>query len=584
MVRRESDASCINLFSTERTVRIELSSRVVSSVALCLFSLLPLIGALGQTGSTRVNHDLQALSRGGDAFKELTRGDWGDQGDGTYANPVLPGDFSDLDVIRVGSDFYAISSTMQYPPGMVLLHSKDLVNWKISGHVVDDLSIIDPELNWDKMNRAGMGIWAGAIRYHAGRFWVYFGTPSQGIFMSNSINPTGPWTRPGLVLDSAGWDDPCPFWDDDGQAYLITTHFSPEGLSGTRYNVHLFKMNELGDRLLGESDKIIHRSDGSEANKLYKIKGLYYHYYSEVAKEGRVMMTERSRSLNGPWEHRQLIHVRAASDKEPNQGGLIQLSSGKWYFLSHQGFGDWEGRAGVLLPVTWLKGWPIIGRVGSDGIGNMVWRGKKLIRGYSQTAPLASGGFSSRTLRPDWEWNYQPRADKWSLTERPGFLRLRAFQPLRRNDFTSVGNVLTQRAFRTRNNQVTVSFDVSGMANGQEAGLAHFATTFCSPAVIQERGVRRLRYNRNGSTVQGPPIPGLVVLLRSKWDFDGRSQFFYSIDGKSYVAFGEPYQLTWAAYRGDRIGIFTDNPNTAEGFVDVGMFQYSVEQKAQRSQ
>jgi len=120
---------------------------------------------------------------------------WGDQGDGTHRNPVLPSDYSDLDCIRVGSDYYAISSTFQFSPGMVILHSKDLVNWQILSHVISDVSQIGPELNWDRMNRYGRGVWAGAIRHHAGKFWVYFGTPDEGYFMSSATNAAGPWAR-----------------------------------------------------------------------------------------------------------------------------------------------------------------------------------------------------------------------------------------------------------------------------------------------------------------------------------------------------------------------------------------------------
>ena len=219
-----------------------------------------------------------------------TQGEWGDRRDGTYVNPVMPGDFSDLDAIRVREDYYAISSTMQYSPGMAVLHSKDLVNWEIAGHVVDDLTRIDPELNWDKMSRPGRGIWAGSIRYHANRFWVYFGTPDQGLFRSTSTNPAGPWTPVQLVLAESGWDDPCPFWDDDGQGYVVTTRFAPEGSAGTKYNIHLFKLTADGAGVIKSSDRIIHQSRGSEANKLYKINGLYYHFYSEVRPEGRVIM------------------------------------------------------------------------------------------------------------------------------------------------------------------------------------------------------------------------------------------------------------------------------------------------------
>jgi len=503
-------------------------------------------------------------------------GDWGDQGDGTYANPILPGDFSDIDVIRVGQDFYMYSSTMQYSPGAVILRSSDLVNWSIIGHVVHDITSIDPELSSKKMNRAGRGIWAGAIRYHAGKFWVYFGTPDQGIYVSTATNPAGPWAPVHLVLSQAGWDDPCPFWDDDGQGYLVATHFQPEGPQHTRYNIHLFQMTPDSNGLVASSDRIIHQSRGSEANKLYKINGLYYHYYSEVALEGRVIMMERSKSLDGPWQIHQLIHVHAAVDKEPNQGGLIKLPSGKWYFVSHQGRGDWEGRAGVLLPVTWANGWPIIGRIGTDGIGNMIWRAKKPILGFPLTELSASDEFSSPGLKPQWEWNYQPDATKWSLTERPGFLRLRASPPLRPYDFKTIGNVITQRSFRTRKDEFTVRVDLSGMANGQEAGIAHFATTYATAGVVQSDGIRRLLFDSNGAKTQGPVIAKNILWLRSVWHFDGINQFYFSTDGHVFQMFGRPYQLTWGNYRGDRIGIFTSNSTGISGYLDVDSVQYQI--------
>ena len=142
---------------------------------------------------------------------------WGDQGDGTYQNPILAGDYSDLDCIRVGADYYAISSTFQFSPGMIILHSRDLVNWKILSHAVNDITQISPEMNWDKMNRYGKGIWAGAIRYHDKKFWIYFGTADEGYFMTTAKDPAGPWEPLHHVLREKGWDDCCPFWDDDGQ-------------------------------------------------------------------------------------------------------------------------------------------------------------------------------------------------------------------------------------------------------------------------------------------------------------------------------------------------------------------------------
>ena len=145
---------------------------------------------------------------------------WGDQGNGTYRNPVLPADFSDIDCIRVGDDYYAISSTFQYSPGMVIIRSADLVNWRIVGHVVSDLSQISNELTYKRMNRYGRGIWAGAIRYVKGKFYVYFGTPDEGLFMTSANKPEGPWEPLHCMKAEAGWDDCCPFFEEIGRAHV----------------------------------------------------------------------------------------------------------------------------------------------------------------------------------------------------------------------------------------------------------------------------------------------------------------------------------------------------------------------------
>ncbi len=545
-------------------------------VCLCLISFYSCYAATGKD-DPRLVAAVPGTGSVSESRTGATSRHWGDRGDGTYANPVMPGDFSDLDVIRVGSDFYAISSTMQFSPGVVILQSTDLVNWRITGHVVSDLTTIDPELGSSRMNRAGRGVWAGAIRFQAGRFRVYFGTPDQGIFMSQAVDPAGSWTPPQLVLAGPGWDDPCPLWDDDGRVYLVATHFSPEGSASTTYNVHLFELNAAGDHLLLDSDIIIHHSEGSEANKLYKINGLYYHLYSEVRREGRVVMMERSRALAGPWEIHQLIHVSPAVDKEPNQGGLVELSTHRWYFVSHQGRGDWEGRAGVLLPVTWIDGWPILGQVGPDGIGHMAWHGKKPIRSRMTAKLSTSDSFDAPSLNPAWEWNYQPRPGTWSLDERPGYLRLHAYQPIRHDDFKTIGNVLTQRSLRSQRNQVTVKLDLSGMVDHQESGLAHFARTYCTLAVVQQDGQRRLILNNDGKITYGPLVHQGVLYLRSTWNLNGTSRFSYSLDGISYHPLGDNYQLTWGSYRGDRVGIFTTNSASKAGFVDVAFFKYRVE-------
>ena len=220
---------------------------------------------------------------------------WGDQKDGTYRNPVLPGDYSDLDCIRVGSDYFAISSTFQYSPGMIVLRSRDLVNWRIIGNVVDDVTRIGPGTNWDRMNRYGRGIWAGAIRHHAGKFWIYFGTPEEGYFMSSAKDPAGPWEPLHRMTKEGGWDDCCPFWDDDGQGYFVGTHFKGG------YKTWLYKLTSDGRDLVPESRVLINEGSRREANKLFKISDTYYHFYSEFAGGGRYVMMQRAKSITGPY-------------------------------------------------------------------------------------------------------------------------------------------------------------------------------------------------------------------------------------------------------------------------------------------
>ncbi len=497
-------------------------------------------------------------------------GRWGDQSNGTFVNPILPSDYSDLDAIRVGDDFYAISSTFQYSPGVVILHSKDLVNWTLLGHAVDDLTRIGPEMNWDQMNRYGRGIWAGAVRYHDGKFWIYFGTPDEGFFVTTAKDPAGPWEPLQLLWKTKGWDDCCPFWDDDGTPYFICSN------TADGYKIHLFQMAPDGKSLLLNTDKVIHQSKGSEANKLYKINGLYFHYYSENTREGRVAMMERSKSLDGPWETHQLNHVNKKIDQEPNQGGLIQLTDGTWWFLTHQGTGDWQGRAMCLLPVTWIYNWPIIGTPGPDKVGTMVWSAAKPIAGQPLTAPQTSDAFDKPTLSPQWEWNYQPRADKWSLTERPGFLRLHAFAPLKPDDLLKAGNTLTQRVFRTNKNEVTVKLDLAGMADGQQAGLCHLARAWAAFGISQSGSTRTLTLNRAGKISQGPELAATTLYLRTSWNLDGDSQFSFSIDGVTFTPFGPTIPLTWSYYRGDRLGLYSYNNKADAGYVDFASFTYTL--------
>lgn len=505
---------------------------------------------------------------------------WGDLGNGRYRNPVLPADYSDLDAIRVGDDYYAITSTFQFSPGMAVLHSRDLVNWRTVGHAVPDLTQISPELDWKRMNRYGRGIWAGTIRHHAGRFWIYFGTPDEGYFVTSAARPEGPWTPLHPLLRSPGWDDCAPFWDDDGKGYFIGTHFS-DG-----YKIHLWEMTPDGLGLVPETDRVIYQSKGSEANKLYKFNGTYYHFFSEVQGDVRVMMMRRAPSIRGPWsEKRQLMQGEGAA-MQPNQGGIVQGPDKNWYFFTHHGSGDWAGRAASLLPVHWIDGWPVIGQPDPAGIGTMVWEGRMPAVASTRQFPQGGDDFDAAALAPVWEWNYQPRADKWSLSARRGFLRLHGFPGLDGANLLKVGNVLTQRVVRTRGQSFAARLELAGMADGQHAGLVHFtaqprsanpAESTASAGIVMVEGKRYLEVSRDGTYSRLQPWPHDAIWLRSTWGLDGHGTLAVSADGVTYQTVLPDVPLTWGAYRGNRVGVFTFNPAGERGYVDVDKVIYVID-------
>lgn len=516
---------------------------------------------------------------------------WGDQGDGTYRNPILPGDFSDPDVIRVGSDYYLIISTFQYSPGMALLHSKDLVNWKYLSHCFSDLTQLGPELNWNRMNRYNRGVYAGSLRYHDGKFWMFTTTLDEGVFMTTAEKPEGPWTPAHKMWDRKGVDDNCPFWDDDGQAYML---FSTPG---NKWYTRIVKMSPDGKSVDPSTERVLDAHQTSEGNKIYKFNGYYYIFHNQCEFVGpddniteRIGVFMRSKNIWGPYEKRVVLRGRRTPglDDEPNQGGLVQTEKGDWWFITHQGRGSVNGRPCSLLPVKWVDGWPVLGEPDELGIGTITWSGKKPVTGFPAHAPQASDDFSSATLGPQWEWNYQPRADKWSLTERPGFLRLHPYKPMERPANTdpkakpfppglllNVGNILTQRLMTPAGGTATTQLDLVNLADGQTAGFGLFSKEYGVLGVRQNKGERRLVYLTNGTVKAGPVLKQNTIWLRAIIDDKAQSTFAYSLDGNQFTPFGEPYALKWAWYRGVRLALYSYNEIAEVGFVDVDSFDYT---------
>ena len=442
-------------------------------------------------------------ANGQERFVPLTWGDWqtwGDQGDGTYLNPVVPADYSDIDCIEHNGCYYAIASTFQFEPGMVVLRSKDMVNWQVCSHAVPDITQMGEAMNWTQMDRYARGIWAGALRYHNKRFYVYFGCPDEGMFMTTARRIEGPWAPLTKMNIDGGWDDCCPLFDDDGQNYFVATHFA-DG-----YKTYVFRLSDDGKTVDWDSRMLINEGCGREANKLYKWRGRYYHLFSEDRDGGRYLMMQRGDHPMGPYTERHRLCHTQREWNEPNQGGFLQDAAGNWFFLTHHGHGDWGGRLVSLLPVAWTAdGWPIIGEPDNDNVGRMVWRHAKPAPVLSDPPPSPSRGEGSLVTKPlhritsftaeDWEWNYHPRKDCYKRTGQR--LTLKAFKPLHDDDLLKAGNTLTLRSFQTPWNEAVVRLDLTKMAEGQRSGICHFSAAWSEFGVQMKDGRRQLYHRTN---------------------------------------------------------------------------------------
>lgn len=305
-----------------------------------------------------------------------------------------------------------------------------------------------------------------------------------------------------------------------GNYILIGTHFAD------KYKTYLYRMTPDGKTLIENSKILINEGYGREASKLYKINGTYYHFFSEVKNGGRYIMMQRSSSITGPYlERKQLSHVQREYN-EPNQGGLVEGPDRKWYFFTHHGTGDWAGRIASLLPVYWVDGWPIIGEVGQDGIAQ--WYGKRPSLPMSIRFGLHNHLMilASRYFLLNGNGTTSPRDEMWSLTERPGNLRLKAFRPLVTDNLLKAGNTLTQRCFRTNKNEVIVKMNIEGIVDGQKAGLCHYSKSYAMVGVRQSGKDRNLEFQTNKEKITGPAIKGNKVWIKSVWGLDGKKPIF----------------------------------------------------------
>ncbi|HVT74468.1 MAG TPA: glycoside hydrolase 43 family protein [Lacunisphaera sp.] len=467
---------------------------------------------------------------------------WGDQGDGTYRNPILPADYSDPDVIRVGDDFYLVASEFHFM-GIQVLHSRDLVNWRVIGRVFDRLDL-DPK--YDEVRAYAQGTWAPSLRYHDGVFHLYVCTPRDGLLHYTARHPAGPWTG-AVVKRVEQWEDPCPFWDDDGSAWLVHGRLGAGPL-------YLHRMSADGSQLLDEGVEI-YRGPVAEGPKLFKRHGWYYISLPEGGVERGGQSILRARALRGPYERRVVL-----PDGSPHQGGLVELEHGAAWFIGFKSAGH-LGRVPCLEPVQWGgDDWPVFGDHGRPVAGG---RKPALGAGGPIEHPQTSDDFDASELQPQWQWNHNPAPAAWSLAARPGWLRLQG-RPA--PDLASARNTLTQKLWGGAGS-FEVKLEVGGLAEGQQAGVAFMSgKVFNFAGVMREGGVNRI-VSDAGS---GPELDGSVVWLRGEYRGDA-ARLGFSVDGTNFAAIGGEIRLQFSRWKGARMALYSYG---GEGAADFDYFHF----------
>jgi beta-xylosidase len=488
------------------------------------------------------------------------------------SNPIVWADVPDVSVIRVGDDYYMSSTTMHMSPGLPIMTSRDLVNWRLLGYAYDTLENNEALTLANNKNAYGQGSWASSLRFHNGYFYVSTFSASTGkthVYKTQDIH-RGQWEETSF---EPSLHDHSLFFEN-GRVYLVygsgdiqLVELEPD-LTGIKKDGVNKTIITNASRIAG--DDILLPAEGSQ---LHYINGKYYLLTITWPRNGmRTVLVHRADSLTGPYEGRVALQYKGIA-----QGGLIDTPDGKWYAML---FGDRGavGRIPYLVPVTWEDGWPVLGvekngeRVVPDELTIPVHH-----RGVEGI--VTSDDFDNTALPLAWQWNHNPDNRYWSLTERKGFLRLTTSH-LSENLLTA-RNTLTQRTFGPQST-AEIRMDVSAMRDGDVAGLGLLQKHYGYLAIKQQAG-KRLLVSVNAET-DAPEetvianIEQSVIYLRAHGDFDNQkdqAQFSYSVDGKHWELVGKPLHMKYTLphFMGYRFALFNFATKQTGGYVDMDYFR-----------
>lgn len=497
-----------------------------------------------------------------------------------FTNPVVYADVPDMDVIRVGDDFYMMSTTMHLMPGAPVMRSKDLVNWEIISYVFDRLTDTS---NYDLINGTvyGRGQWATSIRYHKGKFYVLF-SPNDKPYRSyiyTATDPAGKWE---LLTRTQHFHDSSLFFDDDGRVYVFSGTGSLKELNADLSDVKpdgvdmkIFERDETETGLL-------------EGSRVVKYDGKYYLLMISWPKGGnRRQVCYRADKITGPYEKKVILEDNFAGFPYVGQGCIVDDTKGNWYGMIFQDRGG-VGRVATLMPCRWIDGWPILG----DENGKVPLLMEKPVQGCPEKSLVVSDDFSDSKLKLNWQWNHNPVNEAWSLTERPGFLRLKTNRVV--DNLFLAPNTISQRMEGPECSGV-VALDVVHMKEGDVAGFSAFNGDAALLSVIVRNGKKYLTMSVDSVSLDSSNKAVLdvkseekeqlelnqsVVYLRIDGNFrlnHDIASCYYSLDNKNWKKIGEDFKMKFDYRRlfiGTRFAIFNYATNSLGGYVDVDYFDY----------
>ena len=518
-----------------------------------------------------------------DCYLQNTSECWiADNGNGTYTNPIIYADYSDPDVIRVDNDYYMTASSFSSIPGLPILHSKDLVNWKLIGYALGKY----PDDTFDRPQH-GKGVWAPSIRHQNSYFYIYWGDPDNGVYMVRSQSIHGPWEQPVLVLPGKGIIDPCPFWDSDGQAYLI--HAWAASRAGVKSLLTLRKMNSDGTAVEHTGKHVFDGNDHHptiEGPKLYKRNGYYYVLAPAGGVKSGWQVALRSKNIYGPYEEKIVLEQGSTSVNGPHQGGWVDTSTGQSWFIHFQDCESY-GRIIHLQPMNWQNDWPLMGRYNAENGKQepvLTYAKPETSNESKSIGPLTNDEFDSDNLGLQWQWQANPKLTWFGLLPKTKYLRLFS-HPLdvESGSLRNAGNILLQK-FPAPDFTATTKMTFTPKGNGKCAGLTIMGNSYASLYLTEKDGQMILtqavcKDAHKGNTEQiiaEANITSNTVYLQVEVNSPNAECIFsYSLDGERYLQIGDNFIATPNAWIGAKVGIFCvrNNESSPGGHADFDWFR-----------